>query len=237
MSSIRLNERLFKSLRLGRHIGVKGCIFDIAAPRPEADTADLVRIGFSGDWVSARPLRGAGGSSGSAIQAGAFCAETIETMTAANAATTRKTPMRSTVFILVIIVVLRLAVAARITRLSDYPIIQYKILAEDGPQPRNEAADPFGDRCLLERAVRHAEITAVGQAERGGGNHRDFVFANQPFGHAHEVLRIMSALRVLRARPVPLPTDAFDDVHDHQLGVVRLGERRPPWQQPPSPER
>ena len=44
---------------------------------------------------------------------------------------------------------------------------------------------PSATVAFCERAVRDAEVAAVGQAERGPGNDGDLVFADQPLGDAH----------------------------------------------------
>src|SRR5499427_9844792 len=51
----------------------------------------------------------------------------------------------------------------------------------------HQPADPLRYRLLLQRAVRDAEVAAVGEAKCDAGNHRDAVLANQPLGKLHRI--------------------------------------------------
>src|SRR5262245_3634876 len=55
------------------------------------------------------------------------------------------------------------------------------------PTSADQPADSLRHRFLLERAVGDAEVAAVGQAERGAGNHGDAMLANQPLRHLHRI--------------------------------------------------
>src|SRR5208283_5523877 len=58
VSPVRTNSSRLEAFRLGRHVRIKGCIFNIAAAGPKTHATYLVRIGLPGYRVGTGSFRG-----------------------------------------------------------------------------------------------------------------------------------------------------------------------------------